>query len=72
MLPRSKGARLNLKEVNIEILNHFTYTKVANSNLKPGAKRHHVVSGTFAPLYTVFGLKLGCSGAAAPIGDEVL
>ena len=34
MLPRSKGARLNLKEVNIEILNHFTYTKVANSNLK--------------------------------------
>ena len=31
-----------------------------------------MVSGTLAPLYTVFGLKLGCSGAAAPIGDEVL
>ena len=39
---------------------------------EPGAKRHHVVSGTLSPLYTVFGLKLGCSGAAAPIGDEVL
>ena len=37
---------------------------------KPGAKRHHMVSGTLAPLYTVFGLKLGCSGAAAPIGDS--
>ena len=31
-----------------------------------------MVSGTLAPLYTVFGLKLGCSGAAAPIGYEVL
>ena len=39
---------------------------------EPGAKRHHMVSGTLAPLYTVFGLKLGCSGEAAPIGDEVL
>ena len=40
--------------------------------MKPGAKRHHMFSGTLAPLYTVFGLKLGCSGAAAPIGDDVL
>ena len=39
---------------------------------KPVAKRHHMVSGTLAPLYIVFGLKLGCSRAAAPIGDEVL
>ena len=39
---------------------------------KPVAKRYHMVSGTLAPLYIVFGLKLGCSGAAAPIGDEVL
>ena len=39
---------------------------------KPGAKRHHMVSGTLAPLYTVFWFKLGCSGAAAPIGDKVL
>ena len=39
---------------------------------EPVAKRHHMVSGTLAPLYTVFGSKLGCSGAAAPIGDEVL
>ena len=39
---------------------------------KPVAKRHHMVSSTLAPLYTVFGSKLGCSGAAAPIGDEVL
>ena len=39
---------------------------------KPGAKRHHMVSGTLAPLYTVFGLKLGYSGAAALIGDKVL
>ena len=31
-----------------------------------------MVSGTPAPLYTVFWFKLGCSGAAAPIGDEVL
>ena len=31
-----------------------------------------MVSSTLAPLYTVFGLKLGCSGAAAPIGEEVL
>ena len=31
-----------------------------------------MVSGTLAPLYTVFGLKLGCSGAAAPIGDSSL
>ena len=39
---------------------------------QPVTKRHHMVSGTLAPLYTVFGLKLGCSGAAAPIGDKVL
>ena len=39
---------------------------------KTVAKRHHMVSGTLAPLYTVFGLKLGCNGAAAPIGDKVL
>ena len=39
---------------------------------EPGAKRHHMVSDTLAPLYTVYGLKLGCSGATAPIGDEVL
>ena len=39
---------------------------------KPVAKRHHMVSGTLSPLYTVFGLKLGCSGAAALIGDKVL
>ena len=31
-----------------------------------------MVSGALAPLDTVFGLKLGYSGAAAPIGDEVL
>ena len=41
-------------------------------DIKPGAKRHHTVSCTLAPLYTVFGLKLDCSGAAAPIGDKVL
>ena len=35
----------------------------------PVAKRHHMVSGTLAPLYTVFWLKLGCSGA---VGDKVL
>ena len=46
--------------------------KYEGMNIKPGAKRHHVVSGTLAPLYTVFELKLGCSGAAAPIGDKVL
>ena len=39
---------------------------------EPVAKRHHMVSGTLALLYTVFGLKLGCSGAATPIGDKVL
>ena len=39
---------------------------------KPVAKRHHMVSGTLAPFYTVFGLQLGCNGAAAPIRDEVL
>ena len=39
---------------------------------EPGAKRHDVVSGTLAPLYTVFGLQLGCSGAAALMGDKVL
>ena len=38
---------------------------------KPSTKRHHMVSGTLALLYTVFELKLGCSGAAAPIGDKV-
>ncbi len=31
---------------------------------EPVAKRHHMVSGNLAPLYIVFGLKLGCSGAA--------
>ena len=31
-----------------------------------------MVSGTLAPLYTVFWLKLGCSGAAAPIEEKVL
>ena len=29
---------------------------------RPGAKRHHMVSGALAPLYIVFGLKLGFSG----------
>ena len=43
-----------------------------NEAQKMNEKRHHIVSGTLAPLYTVFGLTLGCSGAAAPIGDEVL
>ena len=43
-----------------------------DGEIEPGAKRHHMVSGTLAPLYTVFGLKLDCSGAAALIGDEVL
>ena len=43
-----------------------TYPKV------PSCKRHHMVSSTLAPLYTVFGLNLGCSRAAAPIGDKVL
>ena len=42
------------------------------SNQSPLAKRHHMVSGALAPLYTIFGLKLGCNGAAAPIEDEVL
>ncbi len=32
---------------------------------EPVAKRHHMVSGTLAPLYTIVGLKLGCIGAAA-------
>ena len=41
------------------------------SKSQPVAKRH-MVSGTLSPLYTVFGLKLGCSGAAALIRDEVL
>ena len=45
--------------------------KREKKNMKPVAKRHHMDSGTLAPLYIVFGLKLGCSGAAAPIGDEV-
>ena len=39
---------------------------------KPVFKRHHMVSGTLAPLYTVFWLELGCSRAAALIGEEVL
>ena len=47
-------------------------SRVIGPQKKPGAKRHYMVSGTLAPLYTVFGLKLGCSGATAPIGDEVL
>ena len=46
--------------------------RVTHQKEEPVAKRHHMVSGTLAPLYTVFGVKLGCSGAAAPIGDEVL
>ena len=45
---------------------------VACTILKPVAEMHHMVSSTLAPLYRVFGLKLGCSGAAAPIGDKVL
>ena len=37
--------RLNIKEVNIEILNHFTFTKFANSNLKKeeGSKREREI-----------------------------
>ena len=31
-----------------------------------------MVSGSLAPLYTVFQLQLGCSGAAATIGNKVL
>ena len=34
---------------------------------EPGAKRHHMVSGTLAQLYTVFGLKLGCSGVSRAV-----
>ena len=37
---------------------------------KPVAKRH-MVSGTLAPLYTVFELKLGCSGAAQRISAHI-
>ena len=38
--------------------------------MTPVDKRHHMASGTLAPLYTVFWLKLGCSGAAAPKGTK--
>ena len=44
--------------------------KIGNMIIEPVAKRHHMVSGTIAPLYIVFGL--GCSGTAAAIGDKVL
>ena len=47
-------------------------TRFASVYTQPDAKKHHMVSGILAPLYTVYGLKLGCSGAVAPIGDEVL
>ena len=50
----------------------YQYKASYQNKVKPVAKRHHMVSGTLAPLYIVFGLKLGCSGAAALIGDEVL
>ena len=50
----------------------YQYKASYQNKVKPVAKRHHMVSGTLALLYTVFGLKLGCSRAAAPIGDEVL
>ena len=43
---------------------HFNFSAVA--------KRHHMVSGTLAQLYSIFQLQLGLSGAAAPIEDEVL
>ena len=34
-------------------------------NISPFVQRHHMVSGTLAPFYTVFWLKLGCNGAAS-------
>ena len=57
--------------------------KENDDNVKDVKKRHEtfanvvraplgMVNSTFALLYTVFGLKLGCSRAAAPIGDKVL
>ena len=60
--PLEASALLHLKWIRCERL----------ARDKPVAKRHHMVSGTLAPFYTVFGLKLGCSGAAALIGDKVL
>ena len=50
----------------------YQYKASYQNKVKPVAKRHDMVSGTLALLYTVFGMKLGCSRAAAPIGDEVL
>ena len=56
-----------LPRVNLHFEAYKTKTLFANFFAHPV-----MVSDTLAPLYTVFGLKLGCSGAAAPIGDEVL
>ncbi len=61
----------DLLEANLP-LGTLILPKEKNDKKKPGAKRHHVASGTLAPLYTVFELKLACSGAAALIGDKVL
>ena len=67
----------NLASDEIGFLGSNSYTgkdRIVKRGIRsePVAKRHRMVSSTLAPLYTVFGLKLGCSGAAAPIGDEVL
>ena len=60
--------------IDVSIIRRIKYppTLVSRRKGKPVAKRHYMVSGTLAPLYTVFGLKLGCNRAAAPIGDKVL
>ena len=68
---------MTIKYVKTKLRLLLAEDKVAKSKsishkAKPVAKRHHMVSSTLAPFYTVFGLKLGCSGAAAPIGDKVL
>ena len=47
-------------------------SKIGNMIIEPVSNRHHMVSGTLAPLYIVLGLKLDCSEATAPIEDKVL
>ena len=76
-IPKEAG-NVRVKVYNQYFLNVPTNLALWQDNdstefiIEPGAKRHHMVSETLAPLYTIFKLKLGCSGAAAPIGDEVL
>jgi hypothetical protein len=63
---------MHLTKAKNRPIRHHSLMKYVYKKSKPVAKRHHMVSGILEALCDVFWLSLGCSGAAAPIGDKAL